>query len=111
MMQKLGNGRGNGVFAKVNGRGLARRGYRERVALAARARTGEVAVTNLSARQAPAVFSVSAVDVNTAVRARAANSNGRGDTAQKRLAEIVAEIGVDEALSALAASERHATAR
>jgi hypothetical protein len=115
MGMKLGNRRSNGHFVKVNGRGIARRGYRERVELAAGARTGKVAITNLSARQAPAVFGVSPADVSRAIRTRATNGNGNGhghgDTVQKRLAEIVAEIGgVDQVLSALAASEERKTA-
>jgi hypothetical protein len=100
----------NGNPATVNGRGIARRSYDERVALAAGARMGEVAITNLSAREAAALFVVSSGDVERKLKSRAANGNGRAHTAQKRLAEIVAEIGVDEALSALAANEKRGAA-
>jgi len=91
----------------TSGRGLAHRPYADRVALATGARTGDIAVTNLSAQQAAAVFGVSSGDVKRARKARASNGNGHDDV-QKRLAAIVAEVGVDGALSALAANEKHA---
>jgi hypothetical protein len=106
----------------VRGRGLAIRklGKAQRAVLGAEILEGTVTLTDLSAKQVAAAVGVSTTYLNAALRASTLHREAvqRGlrplaeshvkASAERRLAKIVAEIGVDRVLTTLAAQERGA---